>query len=108
MIGKLKRFLLKSLWQDPNYDIDQMACNEIIIAGIDEELYAKLLGEATAAGAQFSGSVAMFRGCTFDWNYDVSNEELHVTCMKKPFYITCGVVEETIRDLALKAKGALA
>jgi hypothetical protein len=105
--GKIKRFLLKALWQDPNYEIDQVNCPEITIENIDSALYAKLLSGATSAGAQFDGAKASIRGADFDWNYDQSAQILHITCTRKPFYATCAEVESRIRSLVDEAKGAL-
>ena len=100
----LRHLLWKNVTQDPQYEEVQVACPEITIDGIDEDLYTKLLGEATAAGAQFSGASATFRGCTFDWNYDPPTQTLHATCLKKPFYAGCDFIEKSIRDLVTKAK----
>ena len=84
-----------------------MACPEIVIDQIPNELYSKLLAEATAAGAQFSGSTATFKGCEFDWNYDTEAAVLHVTCTKKPFYFSCDLIESQIRGIADKAKAGI-
>jgi len=104
---KIKDFLLRALWQDPNYEVDQVSCPEITIEEIPQDLYAKLLAEATAAGAIFEGSFAKIEGLSFDWNYDPSAQVLHITCLKKPFFASCGVVESRIRELVAKAKGAI-
>lgn len=104
---KLKDFLLKSLWQDPNYDIHQMACPEITLEEIPQDLYDKLLSEATTAGAVFAGSKAHISGCEFDWEYDGPSATLHITCTKKPFFISCAQVEEKIRELVKGAKDVI-
>ena len=94
-------------WQDPDREENPMPCPEITIDGIDADLHSKLLGEATAAGAQFEGATVAFDNCIFDWNYDAPSATLHVTCIKKPFYIGCGLIAEKIQELAVKAKGGL-
>ncbi len=101
---KLKDFLLKALWQDPNYDIHQTMCPEITIEEVAQDLYDKLLSEATAAGAKFDGDKAEMSGCAFDWSYDPLSQTLHITCNKKPFFISCAQVEEKIRELVKGAK----
>ena len=107
MKEKIKR-LLRWATEDRNYyDEVQMACEEITIDGIDQDLYGKLLIQATDAGAVFMGTKATLHGCEFNWEYDATSQTLNVTCTKKPFYIGCGVIEHTIRELADKAKGAL-
>ncbi len=94
-------------WQDPNREDNPTACPEITIEQISPEVHAKLLAEATTAGATFEGSFAYIEGLSFDWNYDSTAQVLHVTCLKKPFYAACGEVESKIRELVEKAKVAL-
>jgi hypothetical protein len=106
-MAKIKDFLNRALWQDPNYEVNQVACPEITIEEIDGDLYAKLLAEAGAAGAKFDGSKASIEGLDFDWDYDIEAQVLHVTCTKKPFFIGCGQVESKIQELVAKAKGAI-
>lgn len=84
-----------------------MVCPEITIEQISPDLYARLLAEATAAGAQFEGTTASIHGLELDWNYDEPSETLHFTCTKKPFYATCIEVEKGIRGLVDKAKVGL-
>ena len=104
---KVKDFLLRALWQDPNYEVHQVSCPEISLEEIDKDLYGRLLYEATAAGAEFDGTKACIEGLEFDWNYDEATQTLNITCTKKPFYASCGVVESKIRELVEKAKGAI-
>jgi hypothetical protein len=103
LIGKIKQFL-RTVWQDPNYETDEMSCPEITIEGINEELYAKLLGQANAAGAKFDGAKVTIHGLDFDWNYDSAASILHITCTWKPFYASCSMVEEKIRELVNRAR----
>lgn len=104
---RLKNFLLRALWQDPNYEIDQMNCPEIIIVGIEQPMYDKLLAEANAAGAVFNGDKVAFKGCEFDWQYDSPSQILHVTCISKPFYVTCDYIKSKIKELAEDAKAGI-
>jgi hypothetical protein len=101
---KLKDWLLKSFWQDPNYDIHQMACPEITLEEVPQDLYDKLLSEATAAGAKFDGEKVDFDHCEFNWSYDAPSQTLHITCTKKPFFIDCPTIEQKIRELVKGAK----
>jgi hypothetical protein len=94
-------------WRDPDREENPMACPEIVIEQIPLDLYAKLLNEATAAGATFYGTKASFQHLEFDWDYDQPSQTLRMTCTKKPFYATCGEVESRIRELAEKARVAL-
>ncbi len=103
----LKHLLWKTVTQDPQYEEVQVPCPEITLEEISPEIYAKLLAQATEAGAEFSGSKATLHGAKFDWNYDAETQTLHVTCLEKPFYIGCGVIEQTIHDLVDKAKGGI-
>jgi hypothetical protein len=94
-------------WENPDREEVPMPCAEITIEQIPLDLYAKLLNEATAAGATFYGAKASFSNLEFDWDYDGVAQTLRITCTKKPFYATCGEVESRIRELAEKAKVAL-
>lgn len=100
----LKHLLWKYVTQDPQYAEVQIPCPEITIPDVSQELYDKLLSEATAAGAKFSGQYANFDHCIFDWNYDAPSQTLHVTCQKKPFFIDCETIEQKIRELVNGAK----
>jgi hypothetical protein len=100
----LKHLIWKTVTQDPNYAEVQVPCPEIVLEQIDGELYAKLLAQATAAGAQFNGTEVTFKGCTFDWLYTAEECTLHVTCTSKPFYFSCNLIQSQIEDLIQKAK----
>ena len=113
MFGWIKRNIKEKLrdglkeYRDPQGEDNPMACPEITIEGIDESLYGKLMQSAVAGGAQFDGNAASIDGLSFDWNYDSAAQILHITCLKKPFFITCGTVESKIRVLVEQSKGAL-
>ena len=94
-------------WNDPNREETPMPCPEITIPDVPQELYDKLLGEATAAGVHFDGTVASIEGAQFDWNYDAPSTTLRVTCLKKPFFISCDSAEKRIRELVERAKGGI-
>lgn len=81
-----------------------MPCPEIVIEDINNDLHEKLLAQATAAGAQFNGTEATFKGCTFDWQYDPTACTLRATCTNKPFYFSCGIIQSQIENLIQKAK----
>ena len=99
--------MLTALWQDPNYEVHQVPCPEITIEQIDQPLYDKLLAEATASGATFSGSTATMHGCTFDWNYDAASQTLNATCTRKPFYFGCDQITSKIQEIVEQARGGL-
>lgn len=103
----LRHLLWKYVTQNPQYDEVQVPCPEISIPQIDGDLYEKLLAEANSAGASFEGSKASISGLEFDWNYDLESQTLNVTCTKKPFYATCGEVENRIQELIQKARTSI-
>jgi hypothetical protein len=105
--GSFKDELLRALWQDPNYEVHQMSCEEITIEAVDPGVHARLLSAATVAGAQFDGTKATIHGLEFDWSYDAETQTLHVTCTKKPFWANCGEVESKVRELVKNAKGGI-
>jgi hypothetical protein len=94
-------------WNDPDREENPMPCPEITIEDFDKVLYHKLLSEALTVGAIFSGTSVTLDGLHFDWNYDAEALVLHITCLKKPFFLGCEQIENQIRQLAAKAKGAV-
>lgn len=81
-----------------------MNCPEIVIVGIEQPMYDKLLAEANAAGAVFNGAKVAFKGCEFDWDYDAEAQVLHITCTNRPWYYKCDTIADHIRHLAERAK----
>lgn len=106
MMNRARAILLRSLWTDPNYEVEQMSCPEIPITDISQALYATLLQDATSAGAVFDGEKATIEGCEFIWNYDAPSQTLHITCTKKPMLATCGEVKTRILALVEKSKAS--
>lgn len=105
-LGKLLR---RWLWDDPalGYDDpgnDPMSCPAITFPAIDQTFYRKLYDQAVAAGVKFDGQQAEINGIVLDWNYDVQTQTLSVTCLKKPFFISCADVDNRVADLIQKAK----
>lgn len=103
----LKHLLWKTVTRDPQYDEVQVNCPEITIPGVSPDLYAKLLSQATAAGATFSGDVAEWHGCQLSWSYDAPSQTLSATCTKKPFYISCVQIEAGLLSEVEKAKNSI-
>jgi hypothetical protein len=104
---QIKDLVITSLWQDPDYEINQVNCPEITIADIDPIFHGSLMRQAVAGGAVFDGAAVTIDGLIFDWNYDSEAQVLHITCTKKPFFIGCTQVEVKIRDLVAKSRGAI-
>jgi len=84
-----------------------MNCPEIRIDEITPELYGRLLTEASSSGAKFDGTKASIQGLEFNWTYDAVSLTLHITCIKKPFWASCEVVEMKIRELVRKSSEAI-
>lgn len=81
-------------------------CPEITLT-VEPDLYERLLSMASASGARFDGNKATIEGLSFDWNYDLEAQQLHLTCTNKPFYASCKMIESRIRELLEKSKGEL-
>ncbi len=98
-------------WQNPDREEFPMPCEEIVLDGIDKDLYAKLLTQANAGGIQFQGDTATLHdgpiSLGFLWNYDEPSATLRITCVKKPFIFSCGTVELQLRQLVEKAKESI-
>ena len=104
---RLKDRLLIDLWQDPNYEIHQMQCPEIVIEQVSADLYNLLLAQATAAGAQFNGNQVQWHNCTLSWAWDAESQTLRATCMRKPFFVSCAQIQAGIMSEVQKAKSGI-
>lgn len=117
MFGAIKRLFRAKLdstkeqirtWQDPDHEEEPTVCDQLSFSGVNQELYAKLLSEATTGGIAFDGNRASLHSgpisLEFDWDYQPTSATLYITCTKKPFIFSCGDVEERLRDLLAKAK----
>lgn len=103
----IKGTLKRDLWTDPNYEVQQVACMELVFCGIDKALYGKLLEQGTTAGVKFNGTKATFKDCLFTWNYDEASGNLRVACKSRPFYLTCGEIEGELNKLINAAKESI-
>lgn len=105
---RLKQKLYDDITGDPNYARIQVACPEIVLSNIPPELHAKLLQEATSfEGSTFNGNTMKSHGMTFYWNYDEPSQVLRVTCVSKPFYVTCGQIAAGIAEQVEKARTSI-
>lgn len=93
-------------WQNPDREENPMSCPEVVVDGIDLDLYEKLQAEAIAAGAVFDGSKVTLKGCEFLWAYD-GISRIRYTCTSKPFYFSCKLIQTQIEDLVQKSKEAI-
>lgn len=106
-MNRLKRFLLKALWQDPQYEVGEVSCPTFLFDGIAPELYDKLLSEGNAAGVKFDGNRVTFKGCTFNWDYDAEAHTVAVTCTNRPIYLGCSTIKEHLQKLVDSARIAI-
>jgi hypothetical protein len=103
-----KKLLLRCFLGDPlgyhDPGNDPMSCPAITTPNVDQALYDKLLAQATAAGVKFDGTKASIDGVQLDWNYDAAAQALTVTCLEKPWYMSCGEIQKVIAELIHKAQ----
>lgn len=107
-MNRLKNFLLRALWTDPDYvspqgEVEQMSCPTFVIEPVSSRLYSALLAEASAANAELDGSKVSLHGFEFEFSYNAGAQTLSVTCTKKEIFASCDMVEKRIRDLYLRA-----
>ena len=96
----LGNWLRAKLWRDDSdYREDQMSCPQFTFVGINQQFYAHLMDHAEKSGVTFDGTKASVEGCLFDWDYDATAQVLHVTCLKKPFLISCSALSDRITEL---------
>ena len=103
-----KKLLLRCFLGDPlgyhDPGNDPMSCPAITVPSVDQALYDKLLAQATAAGVKFDGTKASIDGIELEWKYDAAAQVLTVTCLKKPFYMSCGEIQSKVAELIHEAQ----
>lgn len=73
--------------------------------GVDDILYTRLLQQAIQAGVTKDDNDRWKFG-DLEFTMRRENGVLHITCTKKPFFVTCGMVAEKIQELISQAKEA--
>lgn len=70
------------------------------------EALAELEAQGAKQGLHFEGNEGQFttHGCLIEWSYDKEEQLLVVTCIQKPFLISCTTINNAIEAL-LTPKG---
>lgn len=72
-----------------------------VFSGISPAKYATLLEQANSAGIPMSGNsgCASKMGVEVEWNYSPEKQELVLTCLRTPFFVTAQDVNTRLHEL---------
>jgi hypothetical protein len=86
-----------------------MPCDAQTFPGVTSDVHRRLTSAAAAKGYVLNNplnGMLVADGCSFSWAWDADKETLTVTCLKKPFFISCDTVDGHIKSLISEAMGA--
>lgn len=74
-------------------------------SGITPEQFAKLTQKAKAAGIEINGNSgrASKMGVEVEWNYSSEKQELVLTCLRAPFFVSQNVINTKLHALVSEA-----
>jgi len=76
-----------------------------VFSGITSAQYAKLVEKVNAAGIEISGNSgrASKMGVDVAWSYTEASQQLELTCLHTPFFLSTDEVNAKLRDLVSEA-----
>ncbi|MGA8090184.1 MAG: hypothetical protein WCA10_23130 [Terracidiphilus sp.] len=76
-----------------------------VFSGITPAKYAKLIEKANTAGVAMSGNSgrASRMGVEVEWNYSAEKQELVLTCLRTPIFMSAGNVNARLQELVNQA-----
>lgn len=72
-----------------------------VFHGVSRSQFGRLTEQARAAGIEMNGNRgrASKMGVEVEWNYSEEREELVLTCLETPFFVSVNQVDEKLRSL---------
>ncbi|HEY2471304.1 MAG TPA: hypothetical protein VGI45_26155 [Terracidiphilus sp.] len=79
-----------------------------IFSGIAPAQYAKLVEKVNAAGIAISGpsGQASKMGVEVAWNYSEEKQQLELTCLRVPFFVSTEEINSKLSNLVNEALGS--
>jgi hypothetical protein len=80
-----------------------VACDAQTFVGVDASKWAlvkEMIGNDYGIRVESDRGEASTHGFTLRWSYDVSARTLEIQCSKKPFFVSCGVINGRIAATA--------
>ena len=84
-----------------------MACDPQTFDDIGPDAWALMQSEVQrqlGIGITTPSGQAADKGFTIGWNYDAGGRTLTITCLDKPFFVPCGVINGQIAKLVDQAR----
>ncbi len=86
-----------------------MACPPQIFDNVSAQAWdclQRAVADKLGVAVSGDGGQASKMGVTIGWNYDAANQRLTLTCLNKPFIVSCDYVNGQIAD-AVNGSGCL-
>ncbi len=82
-----------------------MSCDTQTFSNVSPEQLEAIRAKASAAGLVLEGNSgeASTHGVRLDWSYDPATSTLTISCVGKPFFVSCDHVNQTIKELISEA-----
>ena len=82
--------------------------SSLVFPNITAEQYARLSEKARSAGIEMSGTsgLAGKMGVEVEWNYDSQKQELTLTCLHAPFFMTADQVNARLKSIVNESLNA--
>jgi hypothetical protein len=76
-----------------------------VFSGITAAKFQKLIEMANAAGVDITGNSgrANKMGIEIEWNYSEQEQQLELTCLHTPFFVSMDSVNTKLRDMVNQA-----
>jgi len=76
-----------------------------VFSGVSPAQYAKLVEKVNAAGIEISGNSgqASRMGVEVAWNYSAETQQLELTCLHAPVFVSADVVNTRLRTMVNEA-----
>lgn len=76
-----------------------------LFSGITAAQFKKLIEKANAAGMEISGNSGRVNkmGIEIEWDYSEEEQQLKLTCLHTPFFVSSDSVNEKLRDVVNEA-----
>ena len=84
-----------------------MACEPQTFTGVSPQLWTTMQGEVRrqlGITVTANSGEASEKGFTIAWTYDPAAQALTITCLNKPFFVPCGVINGQISKLIAEGR----
>lgn len=76
-----------------------------VFSGVTADQFQKLIEQANAAGMEIAGNSgrASKMGIEIEWKYSEERQQLELTCLQTPFFVSADKVNAKLREMVSRA-----